>query len=61
LSTAQAGARGVRDVALIHFPSCTDSIKPSLQFSIILMWLMLPRDNFVSRFFYIKHCTDLGP
>jgi hypothetical protein len=24
---------GVRDVALIHFPSCTDSIKPSLQFS----------------------------
>jgi hypothetical protein len=23
---------GVRDVALIHFPSCTDSIKPSLQF-----------------------------
>jgi hypothetical protein len=23
---------GVRDVALIHNPSCTDSIKPSLQF-----------------------------
>jgi hypothetical protein len=23
---------GVRDVALIHYPSCTDSIKPSLQF-----------------------------
>jgi hypothetical protein len=22
----------VRDVALIHYPSCTDSIKPSLQF-----------------------------
>jgi hypothetical protein len=28
-----AGARGVRDVALLHNPSCTDSIKPSLQFS----------------------------
>jgi hypothetical protein len=24
---------GVRDFALIHYPSCTDSIKPSLQFS----------------------------
>jgi hypothetical protein len=24
---------GVRAVALIHYPSCTDSIKPSLQFS----------------------------
>jgi hypothetical protein len=23
---------GVRDVALIHYPSCTDSINPSLQF-----------------------------
>jgi hypothetical protein len=32
LSTAQAGARGVRDVARIHYPSCTDSIKPNLQF-----------------------------
>jgi hypothetical protein len=29
----KAGARGVRDVALIHSSSCTDSIKPSLQFS----------------------------
>jgi hypothetical protein len=36
LNTAQAGAgwgRGVRDVARINYPSCTDSIKPSLQFS----------------------------
>jgi hypothetical protein len=32
LSTAQIGARGVRDVALIYYPSCSDSIKPSLQF-----------------------------
>jgi hypothetical protein len=24
---------GVKDVARIHYPSCTDSIKPSLQFS----------------------------
>jgi hypothetical protein len=43
---------GVRDVALIHYPSCTDSIKPSLQFSCNLLWLMLPRDHFVSRFLY---------
>jgi hypothetical protein len=33
LSTAQAGAGGVRDVARIHYSSCTDSIKPSLQLS----------------------------
>jgi hypothetical protein len=34
LSTAQAGARGRegRDVALIQYPSCSESIKPSLQF-----------------------------
>jgi hypothetical protein len=32
LSAAQAGAGGVRDVALIHYPSCTNSIKPGLQF-----------------------------
>jgi hypothetical protein len=31
LSTAQAGARGVRDVAFFHYSSCTYSIKPSLQ------------------------------
>jgi hypothetical protein len=24
---------GMRDVARIHYPSCTDSIKPSVQFS----------------------------
>jgi hypothetical protein len=30
---AQTGARGVRDVALFLFPSCTDSVKQSLQFS----------------------------
>jgi hypothetical protein len=33
LRTAQAGARSVRGVALIHYPSYTDSIKPNLQFS----------------------------
>jgi hypothetical protein len=32
LSTAQASARGVSNVALNHYHSCTDSIKPSLQF-----------------------------
>jgi hypothetical protein len=33
LSTAQAGARGVRDVALFYYPAYTGSIKASLQFS----------------------------
>jgi hypothetical protein len=33
LSTAQVGAKGVRDVARIHYPTFTDTIKPSLQFS----------------------------
>jgi hypothetical protein len=42
---------GVRDVVLIHYPSCTDSIKPSLQFSCMFCLLMLSRDHFVSRFF----------
>jgi hypothetical protein len=49
--------RAVRDVARIHYPSCTDSInmknkinKPSLQFFCNFLWLMLPRDHFVSRF-----------
>jgi hypothetical protein len=42
--------RGVRDAARIHNPSCTDSIKPSLQFSCNFVVLMLTRDHFVSRF-----------
>jgi hypothetical protein len=50
---------GVRDVAPIHYPSCTDSIKRSLQSLVILLWLMLPRDHFVSRFFYIINHTIL--
>jgi hypothetical protein len=33
LSTAQAGARNVTHVALIHYSSYIDSIKTSLQFS----------------------------
>jgi hypothetical protein len=33
LSTAQTGARGLRDVALFPYRPCTDSIKSSLQFS----------------------------
>jgi hypothetical protein len=33
LNTAQAGAVGVRYVALINYPSCTDSIKSTLVFS----------------------------
>jgi hypothetical protein len=41
---------GVRDVALILYTLCTDSIKPSLQFSCNIV----PRDHFVSRFLYYK-------
>jgi hypothetical protein len=52
LSTAQAGASDVRDVAFIHYPSCTDSIKPSLQFSRNFVVIMRQRDHFVSRFLY---------
>jgi hypothetical protein len=37
---------GVRDVELIHYPSCTDSIKPTLQFSRNFAVLMLPGDHF---------------
>jgi hypothetical protein len=32
---------GVSDVAHFHYPTCTDSIKPNLQFSSIFLWLML--------------------
>jgi hypothetical protein len=49
LSTAQAGAGGVRDVAFNHYLSCTDAIKPSLQFLCNFVVIMLPRDLFVSR------------
>jgi hypothetical protein len=33
LNTAQASAKGREDVALFNYFSCTDSIKPNLQFS----------------------------
>jgi hypothetical protein len=32
ISTAQTGVRGIRDVDLFHYPSCTNSIKSSIQF-----------------------------
>jgi hypothetical protein len=41
----------VRDVALIHFPSCSDAIKPSLQFSCYIVVInpsegpLFPKDN----------------
>jgi hypothetical protein len=41
---------GVRDVARFHYPSCTDSIRPSLQFSCTFVVIVLPRDHFVPRF-----------
>jgi hypothetical protein len=55
--------RGVRDVALIHYPSCTQSNQVSILINVILLWLMLPRDHFVSRFLYfttasVKCCVS---
>jgi hypothetical protein len=41
----------VRGLVLVHYPSCTDSIKPSLQFSSNFIVTMLPKNHFVSRFF----------
>jgi hypothetical protein len=52
---------------LVHYPSCTDSIKHNLQFSCIFLWLMLTRKHCVSRifihfFFHITgkifHCSE---
>jgi hypothetical protein len=62
---------GVRDVALIHYPSCTDSIKPSLQyscnfvainasrflFSITFLNLERTQQNKITLFLYLMHCT----
>jgi hypothetical protein len=42
----------VSDVALIHYPSYTDSIKQVCNFHVILLWSMLPRDHLVSRLLY---------
>jgi hypothetical protein len=42
MSDVQARARGVRDVALCHCPSCTDSSKPSLQFLCNFPDLIIP-------------------
>jgi hypothetical protein len=42
---------GRRDVALFHFPSCTYSIKPSLNFQIILLfWMHLSDHTFFQNF-----------
>jgi hypothetical protein len=46
-STAQAGARGVRDVALFHYPSCTDSNNRICNHHAILLFLMLQMDHFL--------------
>jgi hypothetical protein len=56
------GARGVRDVAFIHYLSCTYSSNQACNFHALLLWLMLPRDHFASRFLYfttagIKCCV----
>jgi hypothetical protein len=58
LSTAYAGARGVRDVARNHYPSFIDSINRVCNSRVILLWLLLPRDHFVS-IFLIR--SDLFP
>jgi hypothetical protein len=46
LCTTPAGARGVWDVAVFVYPSCTDSVKPSLRFSCNFVVLMLPSGHF---------------
>jgi hypothetical protein len=56
---------GGRDVVRFHYPSCTDSIKPSLQLSWYFVVINVPRDHFVSSFFLEvmkrKHCLHLSP
>jgi hypothetical protein len=53
---------GLWDVARILYPSCTDSSNRVCNSLVILLWLMHPRDHFVSRFLYftttgVKYCV----
>jgi hypothetical protein len=62
LRTAQAGARGGRDVALFH-TSCTDKIKSSLQFSCNFYVINTPRatlsqDFITTETFYTDFATS---
>jgi hypothetical protein len=43
---------GVRDVAPIHYPSCTDSIKPSLQFLCNFVVINASEGSLFSGFLY---------
>jgi hypothetical protein len=38
---------GIRDVAHVYYPSCTDSTKRSLNSVVILLWIKLPREDFL--------------
>jgi hypothetical protein len=55
LGTAHVVLGGVRDVALLHYPSCTDSMKQSLQFSCKFAVFNAPEDHFVSRYWYFNN------
>jgi hypothetical protein len=50
LSTAQAGAMWLEGCYIIHFPSCTDSVKPSLQCSCNSVVIKTSEDYPFSRF-----------
>jgi hypothetical protein len=56
LSTARAGAMDGRDVALIHDPICTNSIKSSLQFSCNFVVINTSEWSLFSRFLNINFC-----
>jgi hypothetical protein len=44
--------RGMRDVALIHYPSCRDSIKPSLQLLCNCVVINASEESIVTRIFF---------
>jgi hypothetical protein len=46
---------GVRDVACIHYPSCTDSIKPSLQFSCNFVVINASEGSFCFQIFILHN------
>jgi hypothetical protein len=58
LSTAQVGAKGAfRMLHLFIISHVQTQSNRVCNSYVILLWLMLPRDHFVSRFFHI-YCTE---
>jgi hypothetical protein len=48
----------VRDVASIHYPSCTDSIKPSLQFSCNFVMIYASEGSLCFQIFFFFFCPN---